>query len=143
MASGSERYLEIYRRRETGELFVQAFWNKPTGGATVQDNPVPLGSEPSNDEIGHAVKAALDAFVQPFDLARTTRLPEWKGRTFADGHDIVFVERLPTSETLVGHMRRVPGGFEGTKKTARLGRRTTMSGIVAAIRTALRQAGTV
>jgi hypothetical protein len=139
----SEQYVEIYRRRRSGDLFVQAFWNKPTGGATVQGNPVSLGSLPTDEALGVAVLHALYAFDRPYDREMSRRLAEWNAPSFEDKHDLVFIERSPTGETLVGPLGRVPGGFEGSKKTVRLSRQSGLKEMVAAIRKALSQAGTV
>jgi hypothetical protein len=143
MGSG-ESCVEIYRRKKTGELLVQAFWEKVTmPGATTQGDPVPLASDASDEEVLKAVLAALAAYSNHFDPKKTRRQSESEYSRFLRDHDVVFVERWPTGETLIGPMKRSAGGLEGTKQTTKLRPGAPNSDIIAAIRKALSQAGKV
>jgi hypothetical protein len=139
----SERFVQIYRRRSDGAIFVQAFWNKPTGGATVQGNPQALGPSASDTKLTQAIIYGLERFSRAYVPEKARRLPEWSSAVLGDKYDVVFIEEWPNGEILVGPMRKVPGGFEGTKKTVRLSAASSDSDLASAIRKALMQAGTV
>jgi len=132
-----ERSLEVLRKRSTGELFIQAFWEKPMGGATFQGHPLGLPPDVSDETLGEAILSALRAYSTVFDPSQAVRFTEGEYQRLLREHDVVSVERWPSGETIIVRMQRSSGGLEGTRRRRALQPGASIDDIVAAIRIAL------